>query len=169
MNRKSLLGVVVVGVLLVTTAGLAQDAEPAPAPAARLGAGGSFALGAPIFDFFAEVPTGDFTAFRFTLGTWFAFAGNMAFSLDGSFMIRLGEEGFQPYFGFGAGGLAVVAGGISGVAQINLSVNGLAGAYIAMSDTAGFFGQVRLLGLINLANMQINALLMPGLGLYVMF
>jgi len=148
---------------------LAAPAFSEGEPQARLGAGGSFVLGTPIFDFFAEVPTGDFTAFRFTLGTWFAFGGNMAFSLDGSFMIRLGEETFQPYFGFGAGGLAVVAGGLGGVAQINLSVNGLVGTYFAMSDTAGFFAQIRLLGLVNLTNMQINALLMPGFGLYVMF
>jgi hypothetical protein len=138
-------------------------------PQAKLGAGGSFAMGTPIFDFFAEVPTGDFTAFRFTLGTWFAMGGNMAFSLDGSFMIRLGEEAFQPYFGFGAGGLATIVGGIGGMAQINLTVNGLIGSYFALSESAGFFGQVRLMGLINTTTMQIIALLMPGFGLYVMF
>jgi len=53
--------------------------------------------------------------------------------------------------------------------RINLTVNGVAGAYFALSDTFGLYGQLRLIGVVNLANMQITALLMPGVGLYVMF
>jgi hypothetical protein len=62
-----------------------------------------------------------------------------------------------------------MAGGIGGVAQINLSANGIAGVYFALSDTFGLYGQIRLIGIVSLANMQITALLMPGVGLYVMF
>jgi len=55
------------------------------------------------------------------------------------------------------------------VVQINLAVNGMGGVYFALSDTFGLYAQIRLLGVINLADMQITGLLMPGVGLYVRF
>lgn len=55
------------------------------------------------------------------------------------------------------------------MAQINLTVNGMGGAYFALSETFGLYAQVRLIGLVNLVNFQIVALLMPGAGLYVTF
>ncbi|MBC7170466.1 hypothetical protein H5T54_06030 [Candidatus Bipolaricaulota bacterium] len=139
--------------------------------ASRLGVGGSFnlALATPLFDVFYEIPTGDSAATRFTLGVWAVAQGAMAFSVDASFLITPALEGFKPYFGGGVGGLISAAGGIGGVAQISLTVNGMAGAYFALSDTFGLYGQVRLIGVVDLANLQIAALLMPGLGLYVMF
>jgi len=139
--------------------------------AGKLGVGGSFnlALGSPILDVFYEMPTGDNSAARFTLGVWAFAQGAMAFSVDASYLILPALEGFAPYFGGGVGGIAGMAGGIGGVAQINLSANGIAGVYFALSDTFGLYGQIRLIGVVNLANMQITALLMPGVGLYVMF
>lgn len=89
--------------------------------------------------------------------------------MDASFLITPALEGFKPYFGGGAGGIVVAAGGLGGVASINLTVNGMAGAYFALSNTFGIYGQLRLLGIISLANMQIDALLLPGVGLYVTF
>lgn len=157
---RKVLGAALVLALLVAIAGLGQN---------RLGVGGSFALGTPVFDVFLELPAGD-TATRFTLGIWaIAPGGNMAFSMDASFLLtpRIGE--FNVYFGGGVGGLAVVAGGLGGVAAINLSVNGLGGAYFALSETFGLFAQVKLLGVVDLATMSITALLMPGFGLYVNF
>lgn len=139
--------------------------------AQKLGVGGSFnlALGTPILDVFYEIPTGTNSATRFTLGVWAFAQGAMAFSLDASFLLQPRLEGFKPYFGGGAGGVAVAAGGIGGVAQINLTVNGMGGAYFALSETFGLYAQVRLIGLVNLVNFQIVALLMPGAGLYVNF
>lgn len=139
--------------------------------AGKLGVGGSFnlALGTPVFDLFYEIPTGTNSATRFTLGVLAFAEGAMAFSLDASFLITPALEGFKPYFGGGVGGIVVAVGGIGGVAQISLTVNGIAGAYFALTDTFGLYGQIRLLGVINLATMQITALLMPGVGLYVMF
>jgi hypothetical protein len=156
--RKTLLGLVALAVL--GFGGLAQT---------RLGVGGSFALGTPVLDVFLEVPAPN-TATRFTLGIWaVASGGNMAFSVDGTFLLTPKLGGFNVYFGGGAGGLAVVAGGLGGIAQINLSVNGIGGAYFPLSDTFGLYGQVKLLGVVDLATLSITALLMPGFGLYVLF
>jgi len=93
----------------------------------------------------------------------------MAFSVDGSFLLTPELGGFHVYFGRGAGGLVVVAGGLGGIAQINLSVNGIGGAYLSLGDTFGLYGQVKLLGVVDLATMSVTALLMPGFGLYVLF
>ncbi|MFH1610144.1 MAG: transglycosylase SLT domain-containing protein, partial [Candidatus Bipolaricaulota bacterium] len=165
--RRSLVSIVLIAVCLSIVPVWAVADESA----GKLGVGGSFnlALGSPVFDLFYEIPTGRNAATRFTLGIWAVVAGGMAFSVDASFLITPAIEGFQPYFGGGVGGLAVAAGGIGGVAQINLTVNGMAGAYIPLSDTFGLYGQVRLIGLIDLATLGITALLMPGIGLYVMF
>ena len=139
--------------------------------AGKLGVGASFnlALGTPVFDLFYEIPMGTNSATRFTLGVLAFAQGAMAFSVDASFLITPALEGFKPYFGGGAGGIIVAAGGIGGIANISLTVNGMAGAYFALSDTFGIYGQIRLIGIVDLANMQITALLMPGVGLYVMF
>lgn len=139
--------------------------------AGKLGVGASFnlALGTPVFDLFYEIPVGTNSATRFTLGVLAFAQGAMAFSVDASFLITPALEGFKPYFGGGVGGIIVAAGGIGGIANISLTVNGMAGAYFALSDTFGIYGQIRLIGIVDLANMQITALLMPGVGLYVMF
>jgi hypothetical protein len=139
--------------------------------AGKLGVGASFnlALGTPVFDLFYELPMGPNSATRFTVGILAFAPGAMAFSVDASFLITPALEGFKPYFGGGAGGIVAAVGGIGGVAQISLTVNGIAGAYFALADTFGLYGQIRLLGVINLADMQITALLMPGIGLYVKF
>jgi hypothetical protein len=157
--RKVLAGVLF-AVVLGTTLGLAQN---------RLGVGGSFALGSPVLDVFLEVPMGA-TATRFTLGIWaIALGGNMAFSVDGSFLLTPVVGGFSVYFGGGAGGVAVVAGGLGGVAAISLTVNALGGGYFPLTETSGVYGQIKLLGVVDLATMSITALLMPGVGLYVNF
>ncbi|MCX7750105.1 MAG: hypothetical protein N2320_00810 [Candidatus Bipolaricaulota bacterium] len=137
----------------------------------KLGVGGSFnlALGTPILDVFYETPMGTNSATRFTLGLWAFAQGALAFSLDASFLLQPQVEGFRPYFGGGVGGIAVAAGGIGGVAQINLTVNGVGGTYFALSEAFGLYAQVRLIGVVNLVNFQITALLMPGAGLYVTF
>ncbi|MGB9861854.1 MAG: hypothetical protein ACPLRP_05985, partial [Candidatus Bipolaricaulaceae bacterium] len=77
--------------------------------------------------------------------------------------------GFQAYFGGGVGGVAVVAGGVGGAASISLTVNALGGAYFPVSQAFAIYGQVKLLGVLDLTTMSINALLMPGLGLCVTF
>ncbi|HEU68347.1 MAG TPA: hypothetical protein ENN53_03915 [Candidatus Acetothermia bacterium] len=162
-----------IAVVLLLTVGLplvsAWGAEHGSAN--KLGVGGSFnlALATPLFDVFYEIPTGDNAATRFTLGVWAVAQGAMAFSVDASFLITPALEGFRPYFGGGVGGLIAAAGGIGGIAQVSLTVNGMAGTYFALSDAFGLYGQVRLIGVLDLANLQIAALLMPGLGLYVMF
>ena len=155
--RKALLGLAFLAVL--GSGGLAQT---------RLGVGGSFVLGTPVLDVFLEMPAPT-TATRFTLGIWALAPGrNMAFSVDGSFLLTPKLGRFDAYFGGGAGGVVVVAGGLGGIALINLSVNGIGGAYFLLGDTFGLYGQVKLLGLVNLATMSITALLMPGFGLYVL-
>jgi hypothetical protein len=163
--RRSLVSVVLVAACLsiVPVAAVGEEAG------GKLGVGGSFALGRPVLELFYEFPTGRNAATRFTAGVWGFAPDAMAFSVDASFLITPAIEGFQPYFGGGAGGWAVVVGGIGGMAQINLTVNGIAGAYIPLSDAFGIYGQVRLIGLIDLATLGITALLMPGIGLYVIF
>lgn len=157
--RKILVALFVV-VLLGTTLGFAQN---------RLGVGGSFALGTPVLDVFFELPGPD-TATRFTLGIWaIAPGGNMAFSVDASFLLTPVLGGFQAYLGGGVGGMAVVAGGLGGVAAISLTVNAMAGAYFPVTETFAIYGQVKLLGVVSLADMSIAALLMPGFGLCVAF
>lgn len=146
--------------VLGATFGLAQN---------RLGVGGSFALGSPVLDVFVELPAKD-TATRFTLGIWaLALGGNMAFSVDASFLFTPILGGFHTYFGGGVGGVAVVAGGLGGVAAISLTVNALGGASFPVTETFALYGQVKLLGVIDLADMSINALLMPGFGIAVKF
>jgi len=166
MKRSVVLVALIAVCLSIVPVGAVADES-----AGKLGVGGSFnlALGSPVFELFYEIPTGRNAATRFTLGIWAVIQGGMAFSVDASFLITPAIEGFQPYFGGGVGGLAVAAGGIGGVAQINLTVNAMAGAYIPLSDTFGLYGQIRLLGVVNLAALQVSALLMPGIGLYVMF
>lgn len=161
----------VCALLLIAVVSLAPVWGAEAGAAGKLGVGASFnlALGTPVFDLFYEIPMGVNSATRFTLGILAFAEGAMAFSVDASFLITPALDGFKPYFGGGAGGLVVAVGGIGGVAQISLTVNGMAGAYFALADTFGIYGQLRLLGVINLANMQITALLMPGIGLYVMF
>lgn len=157
--RKILVGTLV-AVILGAAGALAQN---------RLGVGGSFALGTPVFDVFFELP-GEGTATRFTLGVWaVAPGGNMAFSVDGSFLLTPVIGGFQAYFGGGVGGVAVVAGGLGGAASINLTVNALGGAYFPVSETFALYAQVKLLGVLDLTTMSIDALLMPGFGLCVTF
>lgn len=157
---RKVLGVAVLITVLMGSLGLAQN---------RLGVGGSFALGAPVFDVFVELPAGN-TATRFTLGIWaVAPGGNMAFSVDGSFLLTPQIGGFNTYFGGGVGGVVVVAGGLGGVAQISLTVNALGGAYFPVTESFALYGQVKLLGVLDLTTMSITALLMPGLGLCVVF
>lgn len=158
--RKILVGTVI-AVILGASGALAQN---------RLGVGGSFVLGTPVFDVFFELP-GESAATRFTLGIWaVALGGNMAFSVDGSFLLTPLIGGFQAYFGGGVGGVAVVAGGLGGVAAINLTVNAVGGAYFPVSETFALYAQVKLLGVfLDLATMFIIALLMPGFGLCVAF
>lgn len=157
--RKIIAGLCLAAVLGAPL-GLAQN---------RLGVGGSFALGSPVFDVFLELPGGN-TATRFTLGIWaVAPGGAMAFSVDGSFLFTPVLGNFPVYFGGGVGGLAVVAGGLGGIAAVNLSVNGLAGAYFSLTPTVAIYGQIKLLGVMNLATASIVALLMPGVGLCVTF
>ncbi|MCS7216627.1 MAG: hypothetical protein NZ924_02925 [Candidatus Bipolaricaulota bacterium] len=157
---RRILGVFLAIGLLGATLGFAQD---------RLGVGGSFALGSPVLDVFLEFPARD-TATRFTLGIWaLAPGGNMAFSVDASLLFARVLGGFDVYFGGGAGGVAVVAGGLGGVAAISLTVNALGGAYFPVNETFALYGHIKLLGLVNLATMSINALLMPGFGLCVAF
>ncbi len=157
---RRILAVTLIAVLFGAGVGLAQN---------RLGVGGSFALGTPVFDVFFELPAGE-TATRFTLGIWaIAPGGNMAFSVDGSFLFTPVLGGFHAYFGGGAGGVAVVAGGLGGVANISLTVNALGGAYFPVSETFSLYAQVKLLGVIDLATMSITALLMPGVGISVTF
>ncbi|MFN3346848.1 MAG: hypothetical protein ACK42E_03450 [Candidatus Bipolaricaulaceae bacterium] len=157
---RKIWGIAVLLVVLTGSWGWAQN---------RLGIGGSFALGSPVLDVFYELPAGN-TATRFTLGLWaFAPGGAMAFSVDASFLFTPQIAGFNAYFGGGAGGVAVVAGGLGGVAAISLAVNALAGAYFPVTETFALYAQVKLLGVLDLATMSINALLMPGFGLCVVF
>lgn len=157
---RRILASVLLAAVLGTMSGFAQN---------RLGVGGSFALGTPVLDVFLELPAKD-TATRFTLGIWaIAPGGNMAFSVDASFLFTPVFGGFHTYFGGGVGGVAVVAGGLGGVASISLTVNALGGAYFPVTETFALYGQVKLLGVINLADMSINALLMPGFGIAVNF
>ncbi|HAZ27595.1 TPA: hypothetical protein DCY67_03110 [Candidatus Acetothermia bacterium] len=139
------------------------------ASAGRLGIGGSFALGSPVLDVFYEIPMGDNAAARFAAGVWGFAPGAMEFSIDASFLVTPVIDGFHPYFGGGIGALVLAVGGIGGVVQINLTVNGMGGVYFALSDTFGLYAQIRLLGVIDLADMGITGLLMPGVGLYVRF
>lgn len=164
MKRSTL---VMVFMALLVAAGPAW-AQVGAGPAPKLGVGGSFnvAIGTPVFDLFYEIPTGQNAATRFSLGIWAVVEGGMAFSLDASFLLLPRMDGFQPYFGGGVGGLVAMVGG---VAAGRLTVNGVGGAYLALSPTFGLFGQVRLLGIVNLATMGFEALVMPGLGLYVIF
>ncbi len=157
---RKILGMAMLVVALAGPWGWAQN---------RLGVGGSFALGAPVLDVFYELPAGN-TATRFTLSLWaFAPGGTLAFSVDGSFLFTPQIGGFNAYFGGGAGGVAVVAGGLGGVAAISLTVNAVGGAYFPVTETFALYAQVKLLGVLDLATMSINALLMPGFGLCVVF
>lgn len=114
---------------------------------------------------FLELP-GFSTVVRLTLGIWAVTpGGNMAFSVDGSFLLTPRLSGFDVYFGGGVGGLAP-----AGLIPIIFpSVNGIGGAYFPLAETFGLFAQLKLLGLIDLATASVTALLMSGFGLYVVF
>ncbi len=152
-------------VVMGLVAGVASAwAQPVP----RLGVGGSFnvTLGTPMVDFFYEIPSGENAAIRFGAGILAVVQGAAAVSLDASYLLMPKVEGLQPYFGGGVGALVALG---AGVAEGNLTVNGLAGVYWPLAPTFGLYGQVRLLGVVDLATLGFVALVMPGVGLFVVF
>ncbi|KUK26898.1 MAG: hypothetical protein XD60_0982 [Acetothermia bacterium 64_32] len=130
--RKTL--AVLAAVLTLTTPAWTQG---------KLGVGGSFWGGSPVFDAFAEVAFGEATAMRFGAGTVFSGGGLAAFTLDATFLITLGLEAIQPYFGAGAGAFVMTGGGMA--AGI-FTVNGIAGVYLPLAEAFGVYGQMKFLG-----------------------
>ncbi|MBC7098167.1 hypothetical protein H5T52_03485 [Candidatus Bipolaricaulota bacterium] len=151
--RKTL--AVLAAVLTLTTPAWTQG---------KLGVGGSFLLGSPVFDAFAEMAMGENTAFRFTVGTLFSGYGVNAFTIDATFLIILGLEAIQPYFGAGAGAFMVTG---EGAAEGFFTVNGIAGASLPLGEEFGLYGQVRFFG--QVAGGGFEAITLPGIGLYVNF
>ncbi len=147
---------------------LASSAWGQVASSPRLGVGGSFNvnLGTPMVDFFYEIPSGEHAAIRFGAGILAVVQGAAAVSLDASYLLLPKVEGLQPYFGGGVGALVALG---AGLAQGNLTVNGVGGVFWPLSPTFGLYGQVRLLGVVDLATLGFAALIMPGVGLYVAF
>lgn len=101
---------------------------------------------------------------RFTGGIVFSGGGLTAFSLDATLLMILGFEGFQPYFGAGAGAFVLTGGG---AAMGVFTVNGIAGAAIPLGDAFGLYAQVRFLGQVGAGGFVGD--LLPGAGLYVNF
>mgnify|MGYP000011625932 FL=1 len=130
----------------------------------KIGVGGSFWGGAPVFDAFAEVAFGDASAMRFGVGTAFSGGGLSAFTLDATFLITLGLEAIQPYFGAGAGAFVMTGGGMA--AGI-FTVNGIAGMYLPLAEAFGVYGQMKFLGQVQAGGFIGD--LLPGVGLYVNF
>ena len=130
----------------------------------RLGVGGSFFQGSPVFDAFVEVGLSDITGLRFTVGTIFSGGGFAAFTVDATFLISLRLEAFQPYFGAGAGAYVETGGGaVAGV----FTINGIAGAALPISDTAGLYAQMRFFGF--QSGGTFGGYVFPGVGLFVNF
>ncbi|MBC7092448.1 hypothetical protein H5T53_00310 [Candidatus Bipolaricaulota bacterium] len=154
-----------VGLIVLGLAFLPAWAEETAAPPTKLGVGGSFMAGSPVFDIFAQIPVGESQGIRFTLSTMFAAAGFYAFVADGAFLITLPLEGFHPYFGGGGGAFMVIdpVGNVIGA----FTVNGLGGAFWPLGEGFGLYAQIRFLGVLLPAGFQGN--LAPGLGLYVSF
>ena len=130
----------------------------------KIGVGGSFLFGSPVFDAFAEVALGDATALRFTVGTLFSGFGVNAFTIDATFLIILGLEAIQPYFGAGAGAFMVTG---EGAAEGFFTVNGIAGVNLPLGEAFGVYGQIRFLA--QVMGGDFAALPLSGVGLYVNF
>lgn len=130
----------------------------------KLGVGGSFWAGQPVFDIFAEVMFAEMAGMRFTGGIVFSGGGLSAFTLDATLLMLLGFEGIQPYFGAGAGAFVLTGGG---AAMGVFTVNGIAGVSIPLGDAFGVYGQVRFLGQVGGGGFVGD--LLPGVGLYVNF
>ena len=130
----------------------------------KIGVGGSFWAGSPVFDAFAEVALGENAAMRFNVGTLFSGGGFSAFTLDATLLIVLGLEAVQPYFGVGAGAFVLAGGGAAGGI---FTVNALLGIYVPFADTFGFYGQTKFLG--QVSGGGFTGSLLPGVGLYVNF
>jgi len=151
--RKAL--AVLVVVLALTTPALTQG---------KLGVGGSFWGGNPVFDAFGEVAIGDASAMRFGVGTVFSGGGLSAFTVDATFLITITLEAIQPYFGAGAGAFVLTTGG---TAAGIFTVNGIAGTYLPLAETFGVYGQMKFLGQVQAGGFLGD--LLPGVGLYVNF
>jgi len=130
----------------------------------KIGVGGSFWAGSPVFDAFAEVALGENAAMRFNVGTLFSGGGFSAFTVDASLLIVLGLETIQPYFGAGAGAIVLMGGGS---AMGAFTVNGIVGVYLPLTDTFGFYGQMKFLGQVMGGGFMGD--LLPGIGLFVNF
>ena len=130
----------------------------------KIGVGGSFWLGDPVFDAFVEVAFGEASAMRFGVGTVFSGGGLAAFTLDATFLITISLEAIQPYFGAGAGAFVLTAGGMA--AGI-FTVNGIAGVYLPLAEAFGVYGQMGFLGQVQAGGFMGD--LLPGVGLYVNF
>lgn len=137
---------------------------PAAWAQGRLGMGGSFMGGLPVFDAFTEVGLAENFALRLTFSYIASFAGITAFGVDTSFLLVLGLEAVQPYFG--AGGGAIVLTG-EGEAVGAFTANGLLGAYFPLGPGYGIYGQMRFLGSVTAEGFQGS--FAPGIGLYIPF
>lgn len=138
------------------------------APAAfgqRVGVGGSFMGGSPMFDAFGEVSIGGNFWLRGTFSYIASFLGTTAFAVEGSFLWFLGAGTFQPYLGGGGGAVMMVTGG-DGIAGAFV-VSALAGAYFPLNPWAGAYLGVRFLGQVGAEGFL--GLFGPSVGLYVTF
>lgn len=137
------------------------------APAAfgqRVGVGGSFMGGPPMFDAFGEVSLGGNFWLRGTFSYIASFRNMTAFAAEGSFLWFLGAGAFQPYLGGGGGAVMMTGeGGIAG----GFVVSALAGAYFPLNPWAGAYLGVRFLGQVGFG--AFGGLFGPSVGLYVTF
>ncbi len=130
----------------------------------RLGIGGSFMGGAPIFDAFAEISLTPNLALRTTFSYITSFMGIAAFEVDLSLLVLLGMDQLVPYFGAGAGALVLMGGGTAAGA---FTINALAGIYWLLGDNFGLYVQGRFLG--SVAGGMFSGSVGPGVGLFVSF
>ncbi|NOX44809.1 MAG: hypothetical protein GXO72_03605 [Caldiserica bacterium] len=130
----------------------------------RLGVGGSFMGGSPIFDAFAEVSLTPNLALRTTFSYIASFGGVTAFEVDLSFLILLGMEQLIPYFGAGAGAMVLMGGGGAIGA---FTINALAGVYWPLGENFGVYVQGRFLG--SVTGGMFSGSVGPGVGLFVSF
>ena len=152
--RKSL-AVATALVLLASLGAMAQG---------RLGMGGSFLLGSPMFDAFAEVSLTPNLALRTTFSYIASGGGAAAFEVDLSLLILLGMEQLIPYFGAGAGAMVEMGGGS---AMGAFTINALAGIYWPLGENFGLYIQGRFLGFT--AGGMFAGYVGPGVGLFISF
>jgi len=156
-------------VLLFVVLGCVAFGGPEPGLHGRqswtISLGSSFMAGSPTFDTWLQwnvIPRAFALRVSSSVLQVLPGSGTFAFSLSALGTPYIGDFGL--YLGIGTGATLTVAGGS---AAGTFMTDALAGMTIPIADIIGFYMQIRLLGIIS--GGTFNAIILPGLGFYILF